>query len=172
MRNAKPTFSLRFFFAICIAIGLPCAFGFYPLAVAFFAAALVHLILLLMGRTIASRFPHARNPLMRRRFVRPLPTNDCAIVIAICYLVFFCCWHTLPLFFPQPIIQMIWYTPTIFGLSLNIIEHCWIATLHVFIYVNYFGDCFGTGYVSPRHCALTSCLSIMLLAMHFAVPHT
>ncbi len=172
VRNAKPTFSLRLFFAFCIAIGLLCVFEFYSLAIALFAATLLHFALLLMGRTIANKYPHGRNPLLRHQFVRPLPGNEVSIVITICYLVFFYCWHMLPLFFSQLNIQMIWYPPTIFGLSLNMIEHCSIAMLHVFIYVNYFGECFGTGYVNPRNCAMTSSFSVTLLATHFAVPHT
>ncbi len=50
VRNAKHTFSRRFYFAFCIVIGLLCAFEFYSLAIALFATTLLHFALLLIGR--------------------------------------------------------------------------------------------------------------------------
>jgi len=171
VRNAKPTFSLRLFFAFSIGIAILCVAGFYRFALAGFAATVLHFILFAVGNSFANRFPTERNPLARYRFIRPTKSNDTATVIATSYLVFFYCWHMFPLMVFLPAgIRSVWYPPSLFGLSLYAIEHCVIAMYNVFMYVNFFGDCYGTGYVCPKNCAMTSSISVVLMATHLRFP--
>ncbi|MEK6235345.1 MAG: hypothetical protein N2C14_11610 [Planctomycetales bacterium] len=148
-----------------------CALRAYRLAIAIYGIAVFHVILLSVGSLFAKQFPSERNPMLRRPMIQPIKTKDDAIILVICYLVFFYVWHAFPLVIDwAPAIRQIWYSSSFLGLSLTTIEHSVLAAMHVFLYVNYFGDCHGTGYVSPKNCAMTSCLSLMLIATHFAVP--
>ena len=170
-RNPKPTFSLRSFLAFWLGIALLCAVGSYSVAIACFVIALLHFVLLLVGSAFADRFPKGQNPILGRASSRSRHVNDGPILLTMCYLVLFYCWRAVPLAAFTPLgIRMFWCTPSLFGLSTSTIEHCVLILFHVYVYASFFGDCFGTGYVSPWNCGMTACLSVLLLASHFAIP--
>lgn len=170
-RNLRPTFSLRLFLAFWFGIGLLCALGSYSLAIAVFVIALLHFVLLLVGSALVDRFPTGRNPILRRGFARPRDVNDGPIMLTTYYLVFFCCWRVTALVGFTPLgIRMFWCMPFLFGLSLAAIEHCVLILFQIYVCASFFGDCYGTGYVSSSNCGMTACLSVLLIASHFAIP--
>jgi hypothetical protein len=169
--NPRARFSLRFFLAFWLVIGLLCAVGAYLLAIALFVIALLHFVLLLVGSAFADHFPAGRSPILRRGFAWPGHDNNGPVVLVICYLVFFCCWRVTAFFMFTPLgVQRFWCTPFEFGLSISSIEHCLLILFHVYLYASFVGDCYGTGHVSPSNCGGTACLSVLLLASHFAIP--
>ena len=170
-KNIRATFSLRTFLAFYVGIAILCLFGAFTMALATFVVVLLHLVLLMVSARFASGYPNKVNPILRMRFARRMPSDDHPVIFVICYLIFFYCWHMLPLFFTPQNIQSIWYPPALFGISLYVMEHCVVAVLHIFVYVSLFGAAYGTGFVCPRNCAMTACSSVMLLATHFAIPY-
>ena len=170
-RNIRARFGLRSFLICFTVLAVLCSLGAYTMAMAAFVIALLHLVLLQLSARFADAYPKNRNPILRRRLVHSVPSNDAPIIFLICYIVFFYCWHMLPLFFTPQNIRSIWLSPTPFGISLNVMEHCVIAMLNIFAYVNLFGVSYGTGHVCPRNCAMTACSSVVLLATHFAIPY-
>jgi len=171
-RPQRRTFSLRFFLAFCCFLGVVCGVGGYRLAMAIFVIALLYLLLFLAGSVAAVRFPDARNPILRPRFIRRTPVNDVPIVVTMCYLVLFYCWHLGWLVNIGPAAyREFWFTPTFLGCSLCTIENCVFVVFHLYVYVSFFGDCYGTGHVSTWNCGMTACFSVLLLASHLAFPY-
>lgn len=143
------------------------------MALAAVVVVFLHLVLIVVCARFAAGYPSAANPILRKRFTRRMPSSDIPFMFVIWYLVFFYSWHMFPvlhLHTPQ-FIRAIWLSPTLFGVSANVMEHCVVALLNIFVYVNLFGASYGTGYVCPRSCATTACTSVMLLATHFAIPY-
>ena len=170
-RIPQRTFSLRSLLAFWLGIALLCAVGSYTLAIACFVIAVLYFVLVLVGSAFADRFPKGQSPILRRGFAPPRQVNDGPIVLTICYLVLFYCWHMVPLtVFTLLGIQMFWGTPSPCGLSTSTIEHCVLILFQVYLYASLFGDCYGTGYVSSWNCGMTASLSVLLLASHFAIP--
>ncbi len=142
-RNPTSTFSLRFFLVFCVGIAILCGCRQFLFAGVIFLAMLLHYVLLMIGSAIAKKFPQDRNPFLRRPRERRPPNFNVPITVITCQLVIF-------------IICPVY-------LSGSPLQEWGLILTHVFIYVTYLSNCYGTGHVCRSECGTTACGSVLLL---------